>query len=268
MQDRLSEIYPPLSPYQYANNNPVKNIDVNGDYFTGETDKVKDLTNEAHNQITYQQNRIHRLESKLDQRAAAGQSTKGIQNRIDNAQNTITGLKDMLGEISTLAMSKQEYHIVNSTALNTTSGLETILNSQASFNFTSGAVDITFNGGFGSLAHELKHGYQFETGETSLAEPSGAPIRDGTLLLYDKYDEVEAYNRGSLFKGSTYTVNSLPQRYNQVPAGPAGTGFNVGNHPAIQQALQNPDPNVRGAVLQRVAQYYQPAFRIGSTTYH
>jgi len=268
--DRFADVYTSLSPYHYANNNPIKNIDINGDYFTGDTAQVTNLQNNINNQIISQQNRVSRLQAKAARRAVAGKSTTGIQNRIGRAQNTISDLQGALSEISILANSTQEYNIINSTALNTTSGTTTTVNSQASFNFSTGAVDITFNGGTAMFAHELKHAYQFEVGETSLAAPAGAPLVNGTLLLYDKYDEQFAYGRGNLFSNShtAYTVNNLPAHYNQVPTGPAGTGYNTGNHPAIQQALQSPNPQVRAAVLQRVAKHYQQAFRLNGTTYY
>lgn len=47
----------------------------------------------------------------------------------------------------------------------------------------------------GLSAHELKHAYQFETGRLSPGSP----------LLYDLTDEEEAYERGSLFGGPSFS---------------------------------------------------------------
>lgn len=209
---------------------------------------MQNLTNEGHNQIAYQQSRIDRLESRANQRAAAGKNTTGIQRRIDGAQNTIDGLKSMLGEISELAMSKQEYNVVtNKSFSNNISGT-------TNFNFKTGAVEIAFNGNSSSLAHELKHGTQFENGQFSV----GPKLPDGSNLLYDKYDEVEAYNRGALFGGTTYTVNNLPSLYNNLSTDPV----DAVKHPNIGSNLSSPK------VLQNIANYTGHAFRINKATYY
>ena len=47
-----------------------------------------------------------------------------------------------------------------------------------------------------TIAHELKHCYQFETGDLSFASTKDGV---GAGKLYDYQDEVEAHYRGSLF---------------------------------------------------------------------
>ncbi|MOA01944.1 hypothetical protein D3C78_1213730 [compost metagenome] len=92
------------------------------------------------------------------------------------------------------------------------------------FDFRTGYIVISMptGGGFGLLAHELKHAYQFETGKFSI----GREIKNNTIppfLLYDKTDEVEAYQRGSLFGGPIYGINNLPSQYANLPVGPIDT---------------------------------------------
>jgi hypothetical protein len=70
------------------------------------------------------------------------------------------------------------------------------------------SLDINSDEFIGTLAHELKHCFQFETGNLSFSEYGGAG------KLYDFQDEVEAHKRGGLFGAS----KSYPdENYNKIP---------------------------------------------------
>jgi len=112
------------------------------------------------------------------------------------------------GETAVMAASKQMYNVVESSA----SGNADSDVAATSFNFKTGAVDITISptAGLNLFAHELLHGYQFETGLISLTSlGASAP-----LFLLDKTDEKAGYLRQGLF-GQTY--NSLPSIYSKHP---------------------------------------------------
>lgn len=57
------------------------------------------------------------------------------------------------------------------------------------------------NQGLGTVAHELKHAYQFETSELALT------IGRVFHPSYDKIDELEAISRGKLFGASDGYIN-------------------------------------------------------------
>lgn len=83
--------------------------------------------------------------------------------------------------------------------------------SHSNYNFKSDCFDIILCDGFtdGAFAHEMKHAYQFEIGTLSTGlNKTGAP-------LYDKTDEIDAYQRGNLF-GEPFD-GILPGRYSQLP---------------------------------------------------
>lgn len=120
------------------------------------------------------------------------------------------------------------------------------------FNFSNGNAEIAMpdGGDMRLFSHELKHAYQFETGQLSIGS-KGMPF-------YDKMDEVEAYNRGAMFGQTIYELNNLPAIYNPYPTGP----IDATNHPNIMHLLNNPTQ------LQKIANITNSAFRIGGVTYY
>ena len=68
-------------------------------------------------------------------------------------------------------------------------------------------------GPLGLIAHEFKHGYQFLTGEIDLAidgmEPRGS-------LFYDLFDEIEAYERGTLFNADKFSISEIAEHYSYL----------------------------------------------------
>jgi hypothetical protein len=68
-----------------------------------------------------------------------------------------------------------------------------------------------------SLAHELKHAYQFEIGEFSLGK---YPLSKG---IYDITDEREAYARGRIFGGDE--INESSELYKKLPKTQRGISF-------------------------------------------
>ena len=83
--------------------------------------------------------------------------------------------------------------------------------SKTDFDFKKGLVimKIGDNNTF-SIAHELKHAYQFEIGELNITIPK--------CSIIDKQDEWQAYHRGELFGGPHLT--KLPDDYDKLPVGP------------------------------------------------
>ena len=71
------------------------------------------------------------------------------------------------------------------------------------------------------LAHELKHAYQFETGQLSIANKS-----QPNYLLYDRTDEEEAYQRGALYGGPP--CRDYEANFRKLHDGPRG--INAGQY--------------------------------------
>lgn len=113
---------------------------------------------------------------------------------VNRLNNTNSKLEEVRGEIGVLAASSQKYDIERGSTSNGYQGITT-------YNADNDAVKMIVDGTMGTLAHELKHAYQFETGELSYVIYK-KQMRPGTL--YDYQDEVEAHARGGLFgAGST-----------------------------------------------------------------
>ncbi len=101
--------------------------------------------------------------------------------------------------------------------------------------YNNGVVTIQYwrNGGgidYNTMAHELKHGYQFEKGELSFKKTNGK-----AGYLYDITDEQAAWKRGSAFDGSPmlkiYTIEDLQdgRRYKNCPLIPLNSSMRTLN---------------------------------------
>jgi hypothetical protein len=129
----------------------------------------------------------------------------------------------IVSEIGELAGSNQMYDVKTSNSYSTTGAMPGTGTDVGAglFNFSNGNFEITMptSGGLSMFSHELKHAYQFETGAYSVG-PKIPGESTYWNLIYDKHDEVEGYNRGALFGGSTYSISNLPSEYNNVATGP------------------------------------------------
>ena len=144
-----------------------------------------------------------------------------------------------------MAASDQMYDVTTSNAYSTSSADV----GGATFNFSNGNFEIIMptSAGLDLFAHELKHGFQFETGAFS----SGYR-RDG-VPFYDKTDEWEAYSKGALFGGEH--IHTLPSLYDNLQSGPMDATKLA---PII---LSTP------AELQKIADRTKSAFRVNKVTY-
>jgi hypothetical protein len=157
-----------------------------------------------------------------------------------------------------MAASDQMYDVITSNAYSTSSADV----GGATFNFSNGNFEIVMptSGGLDLFAHELKHGYQFETGTYSIGPELPGIYKN---LLYDKHDEVGAYNRGALFGGTAYSIGNLPSAYDKIATGPV----DAVTHPNIGAILSLPLETQR-KILQNIANTTKHAFRINGITYY
>jgi RHS repeat-associated protein len=263
--DSRSEKYISLSPYHYCANNPISYLDIDGNEFTEDAWKwVNRLIDDINSRQKKNNASIEEYRSKI----IAGGKEKQIkkwEKNIANLEANNRELEQTRGEIATLSASNQVYDVVNDNhgTQRDAIGNSTTVN-QTTFNSENNRVQLTVSSGtdLGLFSHELKHMYQFETGDLSLGltkNNGGVYFKNNNLLFYDLSDEVAAYQRGALF-GQRENINSTADVLAQgvydsrIPSGP----INAANHPDAATIRSNP---------QSIANKYNAAFRIGTTTY-
>ena len=249
--DPMAEKYYSISPYAYCAGNPVRYSDPTGAVFTERSlEYVERLLNNIDERQNHNAERIAQLQERLHSERLSDKRVKRIQKQIGKLQGESSELENVRVEISALKESNQVYDIRRDNSLNindsTFGGGE--YRSGVTFDFETGVFSIALgDGSLGSLAHELKHAYQFEIGALS----SGYR-RDGQPF-YDKTDEFSAYVRGSMFGNSP--IGKLPVLYEALQDGPMDTT----KLPSI--ILSSPKE------LQKLANRTHSAFRVSGITY-
>ena len=244
--DPLSEKFPWNSSYVYCNNNPVLFIDPNGMEFSPALRKrVNGFIHEIDEEEERIRKKIQKIESLIRDNNPTGSQSKQLERLNQNLQE----LKNTRNEIDVLSASSQVYDLAISDKYDTEYSIRCFLSYD--INSNSCVVNLSPLAGWGLFAHELKHAYQFEMGQLDVRLDKNK----GRFLLYDKSDEIEAYNRGSLFGQAFY---ELPTAYSDLPDGP----ISATNSKYLQHALNNPQSlqiNVNNSIS---------VFRIQGTTYY
>ncbi|MHC0446324.1 DUF6443 domain-containing protein [Flavobacterium sp. 3-218] len=261
--DNLAEKYVSTSPYHYAGNNPVLNLDIDGNEFT---ESAWRWVNRLIADINSRQEKNNRSIADYQSKISNGGSDREIArwNRNINSLTTNNAeLETTRGETATLAASSQVYNVIEDSNGTQSDAIgNTSTTNSTSFNFANGNIDISVSSGtsLGLFAHELKHAFQFETGNYSIGPAlSGVPY---TNLFYDKNDEVEAYQRGALFGDkNNYSANNLPAEYSGIPTGP----YNFNNVQPTSSTIGSPNQQQH---LQNIANRIGHAFRIDGRTYY
>lgn len=124
------------------------------------------------------------------------ESRRSVRMR-NNLKERITEIDNSLAEVEELKKSSQKYKFDFSGQSIPKGNDETVLYGITSYSKDDDAVLMSIRNGsgdYGTVAHELKHAYQFEKGELSFHSVQGH-----ISYLYDITDEKQAHIRGWAF---------------------------------------------------------------------
>ncbi len=246
--DPLSEKYYDISPYVYCADNPVNLVDPEGMIFTERSQPYVDQYEQVINdKFTQESSRVDELLYLLDQAKSARQA-KRIMRRIERRMTKMSELINAAGELAVLKMSSQVYDVYEeigpSPVLLDSNGDPISIHGELEYNRITGNIDVKLYEGnrIATIAHEFKHLYQFEKGETGFSYFA----KKGTPYLHDNQDEVEAFSRGRLFNGEI-----MPSHY-------------FSKNLSLSQRV---NPQTPPFLLQTISSSYRIVFRVKGKTY-
>jgi len=258
--DGMAEKYLEFSPYHYAANNPIRNYDIDGNEFTDAAwGWVTNMLNELGGKVTRLNNRANRIDKKLGNSNLSDKKRE----RLENGKDRVEGRRDVaqnnydlaFNEVVKMDNSSQVYDVRIDSRVSQNpkqEGAATVYNAQNKrVEFVLGKSNASME----LFAHEFKHGYQFETGQTSIQAYNGSYLSPKGWLAYDLTDEIEAYERQKKF-------GSVPNwQPSYISREKNGVKF-----PAASSTMA-PYANSTHADLQNLANSTWMAFRIKNTTY-
>jgi hypothetical protein len=265
--DGMSEKYLSNSPYHYADNNPVLNYDVDGNYFVNSYSLfvASAFQQNSRSQIDKNNTSISQMQGLIADGNLSADSVSTLNGLINGLNNANSELESSINEVSTLMNSSQGYNIENAGAFSD--------NGHTTYDFGSGIVNIKapLGNGFGLLGHEIKHAYQFDQGGTSLGSSKGVVIRPGVDLIgVDLADEWNAYKRQNAIQPNTSPYNAYNELDNDSSSpyvNHSRTPSSVSNHAQVQNILNsNGSESDKKRWLNNLARCNQ-AFRINGKTY-
>jgi RHS repeat-associated protein len=169
------------SPYVSMGNNPVKNMDWLGDYFTWANSTVEDTYKRL------RQENCNRLEGYMKELSGLDLNSedKKVQKQIKQLVGLINSHADLNSQWDGMENSDVEFHVSSETPSPGAAGDTKYSSSENRINIRLGKSDKNIE----TMAHEFRHGYGYLNGE----------LIEGGNGLYDMTDEVAAYNAGYLF---------------------------------------------------------------------
>ena len=189
--DRFSEAFYPLSNYQYTSNNPIFFTDINGDYFVDPKGHIESLIQKTGEKQSKFGKRINELDNEIKEIESNGGDSSKLKSEHKKLLSAQAELSTMLKEIEKLGESPQAYKINELSSQENHYGSLTMSDDGKTVNVNFLA---TGSNRFGNLAHELKHAFQYNSGDFSMIRGGGA-----TRNTFDIKFEIEAFTRESIF---------------------------------------------------------------------
>ena len=201
--DPKAALSPWESPYMSMGGNPILNTDILGDKWKdrdskNRADNFRKKGNKLNSKLNSQKTN---LEGTLAKNEKGSDKYNNAQEKLNNVNDKISELKSALFEVGVLENSDQVYELrmktmdMQSTTYKADNdGFYNPEEDGGTF-YENGTVVVEYQmGNYDRMAHELKHAYQFEIGETSFSRATGGP---GSA--HDLFDESAGFKRGSLF---------------------------------------------------------------------
>jgi RHS repeat-associated protein len=188
--DPLANNYYGLSPYNYAGNDPINKFDPNGMEIVEGRDIYEEFMQETLSNLNSTLSEISDKANKRDKSTNA-KGKERLKEQIEQLKGKAIEFRNALHELQQMDKSDQVYNI----RLNQSDVSDDDYGS-TKYNIQTGSVDMHLKGGYnaGFLAHELKHGSQFENRTNSFDETG---LLGG--MLNDLQDEKESFTRAAAY---------------------------------------------------------------------
>jgi RHS repeat-associated protein len=175
-----------LGTYLSMGDNPISNKDWLGDVFSFASDVIQ----ERYKNLRKTNNSLIMDEALKLGSLDLNSKDKDVQKEIDQLTNLINRRADFNSQLDEMEGSSLVFNLND----NPNEDPKDRRVGQTSYNYSTGQVDVNLGGHsdrMDVMAHEIRHGFGFLVGEESMSK-----LGD---ILYDKTDEVVAYQTGFLF---------------------------------------------------------------------
>ena len=230
--DPMADKYPNISPYAYCAWNPIKLVDPDGREFDPATEEkyIKPYENEVKTRM----NEIDRRRGTTkwnDKYDAQYQEYEKILTEIDDLRKDQDNVYSIRTDESSDAKNKLVYK------------------GEREDGKRSIQINLKKRAGMSSIAHELKHAYQYYEGRLGfILDPSGKHVSSNDCKFFER----EAFTRGNMFEDDLFTkggrlriydvnpdnykfqYNSKYENYQEYPGISAPSGYiYISNHKKI-----------------------------------
>jgi RHS repeat-associated protein len=203
--DPMSDKYPSMSPYNYCANNPVILVDPDGKKFIEGNDIINWFIENSNSIIKNYNNQLTKLNS-WTPKTFIGRRIK--DNQINKIEEWKKECETALCEVEEMSKSDVQYSLIIGGQYDSVNGTTEV----GGYTKSEGEEHIITmyvkdRNDIGTIAHELKHGYQFENRELSFN------VNGSIGVWYDMCDEIEAYYRGAAYGGPKYSRQQIEIMY-------------------------------------------------------